>query len=188
MDQLVPIYRTCPVPQHIFSYLDPKSLSNCRLVAFSWKECIDDHKFWYCLQLEDLEKKKVDFKDLTLVQAFPEWEEALLYFKSRVPLETLKLFTLHLKDYFKHGNTLVSPLHSAIKSDNLTFIHLLLQSPLDFNTRDDKGWTPMHYACDNSKLEMMSLLLNNVQEKQIDFHALSSKYFIFTYHSNAHFT
>ena len=177
MDQLVPIYRTCPVPQHIFSYLDPKSLSNCRLVAFSWKECIDDHKFWYCLQLEDLEKKKVDFKNLTLVQAFPEWEEVLAYFKSRVPLETLKLFILHLRKYFKHGNTLVSPLHSAIKSGNLTFVHLLLQSPLDFNTRDAEGWTPMHYACDNSKVEMMSLLLNNLQRKQINFHALSCKCF-----------
>ena len=96
-----------------------------------------------CLQLEDLEKKKVDFKDLTLIQAFPEWKEVLLYFKTRVPLGTLKLFLLHLKDYFLHGNTFVSPLHSAIKCDNLTFIHILLQSPLDFNTRDEEEWTPI---------------------------------------------
>ena len=61
--------------------------------------------------------------------------------------------------------------------ENLTFIHILLQSPLDFNTRDEEGWTPMHYACDNSKVEMMSLLLNNLQRKQINFHALSCKCF-----------
>ena len=114
---------------------------------------------------------------MTLIQAFPEWKEVLLFFKTRVPLGTLKLFLLHLKDYFLHGNTFVSPLHSAIKCDNLTFIHILLQSPLDFNTRDEEGWTPMHYACDNSKVEMMSLLLNNLQRKQINFHALSCKCF-----------
>ena len=61
-----------------------------------------------------------------------------------------------------HQETLVSGLHRAVLNKRMELVHHFLQYR-DVNEKDMHGATPLHYACKESCLEIVDLLL--------DFHA-----------------
>ena len=50
--------------------------------------------------------------------------------------------------------------YKAFEEDNISLAELYLSRGADVNARDDDGWTPLHYACDLDRSEIVQLLLN----------------------------
>ena len=57
-----------------------------------------------------------------------------------------------------HGNN-IRPMHSAIISHRVDIVRLLLDSGLDVNDRDSKGYTSLHYAANRGKVEIVNILM-----------------------------
>ena len=187
MDCLVRFYSTCPVPERIFNFLDPRSLCNCRLVSSHWKECMDSLKCWHRSKLESFEKKRL-FKNekdvdeesykivtffrgeklLCIYEKFPRWEQLMFHFKFNTKIKDLRDFANYMTTYFEKGDKSLNPLHDAILTENMPFIFLLLQTPWDFFGRDENGLNPLHFASQHNKNEILMLLLDVAKERRID--------------------
>ena len=191
MDCVVRIYPTCPVPQKVFTYLDARSLGNCRLVASHWKECIDSLKCWHRSRLEGYEKKLLfDLNNadnglfrrliygkvkLNITEKFPQWKPVIDHFKFNANFQDLRDFATNMVDYFENDKKNFNPLHNAIVIENIPFILLLLQSPLDFGARDQDGLTALHLACLHGSKAVLELLLKVATAKGIDINLESGK-------------
>ena len=71
----------CHIVRNISSFLDPKSLAQCRAVCHSWKDSIDNSRKWLIFQLEHIHNQEKSFIDYdayevvksTIKARFPEW-------------------------------------------------------------------------------------------------------------------
>lgn len=53
----------------------------------------------------------------------------------------------------------VMPLHSAVATNKVDIVELLLKNGAKVNAKQDSGWTPLHEAAMNGQLEMVQLLI-----------------------------
>lgn len=65
-----------------------------------------------------------------------------------------KLTGVNIKD--KKSNT---PLHQAVKFNNKTVTELLINNDADFNSVNNNGETPLHIACFNGNIDLVTLLI-----------------------------
>ena len=75
------------IVRNISSYLDPKSLAQCRVVCHSWKDLIDNDRQWLIFQLEHIHNQEkilteYNVKDKpkmksTITARFPEWNACI---------------------------------------------------------------------------------------------------------------
>ena len=56
----------CHIVRNISSFLDPKSLAQCRLVSHSWKDLIDNDRKWLIFQLEHILNQEKIFYVLSM--------------------------------------------------------------------------------------------------------------------------
>ena len=88
------------IGRHISSFLDARTLSDCRLVCFSWKKLIDNDKHWLILQLKHIIESEKTFIDVqhenkpkiktTIQKRFPEWKCVVQKFAPGAPLEATR--------------------------------------------------------------------------------------------------
>ena len=81
------------IVRHISSYLNAKSLAQCRLVSKPWKDLTDNHRHWLSLQLEHIKFKTKLFVDYqkkgepnilsNMAERFPEWNVVIEQFSRR---------------------------------------------------------------------------------------------------------
>ena len=112
---------------HIFKYLDPKSLGQCRAVSKGWKSLIDNDKFWW---MQILDGKMIIYNNLiqgfghdfrwTNVYMCPAHEpsdqfefffnfkDTFVHIKENETLENLRRFGKFVLDFYcwirEHGN------------------------------------------------------------------------------------
>ena len=55
----------------------------------------------------------------------------------------------------------LTPLHIAVKNNNLSFVELLLKSGADIDSEDNKGRTPLFYAIAEKNLTITKYLILN---------------------------
>ena len=163
----------CHIVRNISSYLDPKSLAQCRVVCHSLKDLIDNDRQWLIFQLEHIHSKEKAFidccsKDQPKVKSsiktrFPEWNAFIEELSKRQNIPILKEVIKHMWIYFKDEsmNFCRNPLHSAIANSNIEFTQLLINSGIDLEMKTPDGWTPLHIACRHGKIEMIQLLVKH---------------------------
>ena len=126
------------IVRNISSYLDPKSLAQCRVVCHSWKDLIDNDRQWLIFQLENIHKQENTFTDLwtqqnikwTIKALCPEWntfvEEVLK--RQNIPIlkEVIKWMWIYFKD--ESMNCYRNPLHHAVAESNIEFVQIFIKS------------------------------------------------------------
>ena len=56
------------IVRNISSFLDPKSLAQCRLVNHSWKYSIDNDRQWFIFQLEHVHNQEITGDEIDYVE------------------------------------------------------------------------------------------------------------------------
>ena len=151
----------CQIIYHISSFLDAKSLAQCRLVSKSWRDLIDNDRPWLVFQLDYIQNTKKSFIDCntiqikgptiksTIAKRFPEWTFVVEQFTRRQKITKLKEFVEQMWIYFKDDEMIfyTNPLHDAARKSNTTFVKLLINAGIDLSMKNPTGSTPFHYAC-----------------------------------------
>jgi len=173
MKELIENPGHCHIVRNISSFLDVKSLAQCRLVCHSWRDLIDNDRPWLVFQLQHIhgqEKRFVDYltkgkpkvKD-TIDKRFLEWSAFIQQVSRKQSIQSLKGIVREMWRYFK--DELVSynanPLHDSVGKSRLKSVKLLADCGIDLTMTTPYGWTPMHIACRNSNVEMVQLLLKH---------------------------
>ena len=83
MEELIENPGKCHIVRNMSSFLDAKSLGQCRLVSQSWKDLLDNDRSWLDFQLEHIHTLEKTFADqeaedkpsvkTTIKERFPEW-------------------------------------------------------------------------------------------------------------------
>ena len=161
------------VVRNISSYLDPKSLAQCRVICHSWKDSIDNDRRWLIFQLKhihDQEKIFIDYivKDKPKVKStikarFPEWNAFIEEVSRRRNIPMLKEIVKWMWIYFKKESIdyYRNPLLHAVKKSNIEIVQILIKSGINLEMKNQEGWTPLHYACGYGNIEMVQLLIKH---------------------------
>ena len=124
------------VVRNISSYLDPKSLAQCRVICHSWKDSIDNDRRWLIFQLKhihDQEKTFVNYfvKDEPKVKSaikarFPKWNAFIEEVSRRQNIPILKEIVNGMWIYFKDESVKFNrnPLHHAVAKSDIGFVQL----------------------------------------------------------------
>ena len=98
------------IATHVFKYLDPKSVGQCRAVSNGWKSFIDNDKYWW---IKVLEAKKMfeifDYYEQVQHQQhllYRELKFAFKYVKLNASSDNLKLFGRFILDFYCWFDTL----------------------------------------------------------------------------------
>jgi len=161
------------IVRNISSFLDAKSLAQCRLVSQSWKDLIDNNRPWLVFQLEHIHTKEKTFVDqeaedkpsvkTTIKERFSEWYKFIQQIsrKQSIPrlTEIVRQMWIYMNDQIYDDN----PLHSAISKSDTQYVQVLVDCGIDLTmTAQDNGRTPMHYACRFGSKEMVKLLFKHL--------------------------
>ena len=161
------------IVNHISSYLDRKSIAQCRLVCQSWKDSIDYDRSWLVFQLEHIQSQEKTFVDYAaegepkvkgiVQERFPEWQAFIQQISRKQRIFRLKKVVEQMWIYLKDEKTGYdeTPLHWAAEKSNVEFVQLLVDCGIDLKMTDPDGWTPMHSACRYANLEMVQWLIKH---------------------------
>ena len=159
------------IVRNISSFLDPKSLAQCRVVCHSWKDVIDNDRQWLIFQLEHIHKQENIFIDhwaqpifkWTLKVRYPEWNTFIEEVSRRQNISRLKEMVNDMWTYFKDKSTnyYINPLHHAVAKSDIGFVQILIKSGINLEMKNPYGWTPLHYACEGGNIEMVQLLIKH---------------------------
>ena len=129
------------IGNHISSFLDAKSLAECRLVCHSWRDLIDNDAPWYIFQLEHLEnKKKIVFdplrmlkRTLTIKERFPEFTNFIQEISRKESVTNLTMLVNQMWIYFKDHTVdyYTSPHMHAVLKSNVEFLQLFTKYDID---------------------------------------------------------
>ena len=164
----------CHIVKNISSFLDLKSLAQCRLVSQSWRGLVDNDRPWLIFQLEfihDQEKWKCKSNNknkpkgqTTIKEVFPKWNTFITKISQRISIPKLKELVQHMWTYLEDEELSYRrhPFLYAIEESNIPFVQLLIDFGIDLKMRDAKKWTPLHYACMYGNIEMAKLIAKHV--------------------------
>ena len=159
----------CHIVQKISSFLDVRSLSQCRLVSQSWKNLIDNDRPWLTFQIEFIHgqikkgKSKIISKEKyegkTIKELFPEWISFTEQNLKKLSLPKLKYFVIEMWNYLKNEEYICNPFHFAVYQSNVSFVQILIDAGIDLSMKTLDGLTPFHLACGKGKLAMVELMI-----------------------------
>ena len=159
------------IVNHISSFLDVKSLAQCRLVCHSWRDLIDNDRPWLIFQLEHIQSQEKTFVDTSkddepevngiIKERFPEWTSFTynVFRQKNIPIlkEVVRQMWIYFED--KEISFNCNPFHEAVGESNIDYVQLLIRCGIDLGMKSPDGWTPMHTACCNGNIDMVQLLI-----------------------------
>ena len=106
------------IVRNVSSFLDAKSLAQCRLVCHTWRDLIDNDRPWLLFQLRHLHSQEKTFVDYsankgkpkvkgTIQDRFPEWNAFIRQVSRKQSITRLKetvrlMWTYFNKDYMSY--------------------------------------------------------------------------------------
>ena len=169
MKELLENAGLCHLVRHLSSFLDVKSLAQCRLVSQAWRDLIENDRPWWIFQLEHIQTKekmfvegKKPFKS-TIMARFPKWTGFTKEFSRNQRIVRLKKLVEEMWIYFNDDKVQCEcPLLYAVEID---VVRLLLEQPedkeIDLRVVDQEGFTPLNYAWMEAQLPVIMVLLFN---------------------------
>ena len=149
---------------HISSFLDVKSLAQCRLVSQSWRRLVE--RQWQLLQLEHMKTIETDKAIVrgTISNNFLEWIEIMDLYKTQNTPKlrnfVQEMWTYEYNDTFYNSKR--NPLFDLSSNYNIEFLQTLICKNIDWATiKDSDGWTVLHYACEYGSIETVQLLISS---------------------------
>ena len=133
------------VSLRIFDNLDLKSILSCREINKMWKKAIDENVLLWKRQLQLLKSKEIYYDETkTVIEVFPEWKVVFDYYENEASVSQLRQIVVALQspfcyliNYFQNYwyDELRSPLQIEAERGHYQLIRLLVDSPMDFNSR-----------------------------------------------------
>ena len=150
----------------IFKTLDPKTLGYCRSVSKAWKECIDNDRNWWQLQLSQcgdlpmyLLPRRAGFDDRTYLRFHP--------------MDTLK-------DIYPHFVTVIEKqICPRAKLEDLKFFgQFMVDYCIEKREESDQFVrSPLHFASWNNRMDIFNFLADFAPTLNLNFEAIYiSKY------------
>ena len=161
------------VPEYIFGFLDPNSITKCLRVSKKWHNFLKSSKIWLIKQLEYLifskkylvQNSELQPTQVTLVQVFPDWQEVFVHLQKKtkeeleVILEKLGEFFFEFEDQQRFYKS--SPLHYACRYGHLDFLKIMFKIPcLKIQVQNDCQESIVDFAMQYGQVEVMKFLLN----------------------------
>ena len=146
------------VAVNIFKCLDPKSLGNCRQTSKVWKDFIDNEKEWWQALLNSDNRwawyAKASYatlygrcyQDLSLNRMKRDFDNSMVYICEEGPAKSIKVFGRFLLDYY-------------------------------LSTRQirDCGASPLHYAVDQNRVDILKILADSPYMRYFNLRDLTVK-------------
>ena len=164
------------VPEYIFGFLDPTSITKCLRVSKKWNNFLTSSKIWLIKRLEYLifskkylvQNSELQPTQVTLVQVFPDWQEVFVHLQKRtkeeleIILENLRGFFFEFEDVNSRFRYLkASPLHYACKYGHLDFLEIMFKIPcLKIPVKDICQKSIVDFALEYGQVEVMKFLFN----------------------------
>ena len=164
----------------IFEDLSHEDVLNCRRVCKFWNESlrrISDLKLikefvnWRYV----FDEEKQEYNKLSTI--IPGWKNATKKYGVRASMEDLEEVKNSLKKLARPGphpddlDCQAYPVHQAAKDGDVRLMELILNTSYDFNARDFRGRTALHYACMSGRTEIVQLLITSFKDLGIDLNA-----------------
>ena len=149
------------IASHIFKYLDPKSLGQCRAVSTGWKSFIDNDKYWWIQVLEAKSMLRRGFRMIETFDVFAnrmiwfpdngygEFENTVAYIKGHESLENLRRFGRFVLDYYCCFDKLDEVDPSVPRQIDVLEFRMQVHESLE---------TPLHFAADHNRLDILNYL------------------------------
>ena len=150
----------------IFCLVDTQSLLNCRRVCHLWNNFLCLHRFYWKRFYWRVQNHR-DFK--RLIKLHPKWKDLFHHFELCQCIDESKLFLRMVQRYL--GRNFIqenqTPFHLAVISGALEEVQLVLHY-FQLNDQDEEfSGFGFLTAAENGKQEMVELLLNEAQERQV---------------------
>ena len=151
MRELIENSGQCQIVRNISSFLDAKSLAQCRLVCQSWRDLIDNDRPWLIFQLEHIHTKEKTFVDYfaegkpsvksAIQERFPEWYKFIQQISRKQTIPKLTEIVKQMWIYFKDDQICYSnnPLHHAISKSDIQYVQVLVDCGIDLTMTASQG-------------------------------------------------
>lgn len=154
------------IVRHISSFLDAKSLAQCRLVCKAYKRLIETDRQWLIVQLEHIHSREIRIPrihaGLSIQILFPEWTDFTDQLKMLLDLPTFRKIVEQMWIFFEWepSRYLANPFHKAICQSDIYFVKLMIRLGFNLELSDPDGRSPMHIACATGDLRMVQMIID----------------------------
>lgn len=167
------------VMDQIFSYLSAPDLCNLRLTSKILHCAVELNKRWWLFQLKFIMSTPIPIKTIfneDHESTFEELWHALKslneHFQRKESAERVKKYVNLLWIYLK--DEMDSEYWTPPYTKNIEFANFFMTTPFDWNIKHEDGYFPLHYACRYGNLDVVKLLLNFLESKNIDFFTMTN--------------
>ena len=167
---------------NIMKRLSPKDLGNCRLLSKVWRDYIDDpvrKELWYKPQFNVIYRAYVKASKERCPDSRPgdpqlyfdnleDWMQVIRDVYNSGDITKMKIFTKNMLRLVldKYGDGDVrsnTPLHRAVRDNNLDFLKMLPYDVIDLSQTDYQDETAFFEACYCGKKEIVEFLVNEAE-------------------------
>ena len=195
MDLLTTNHGLSLIAVKIFKLLKKKDLFKCRLVARSWRDCIDADIFWWRLHIENVYKavektklplsytlirpvghnpREIHCRPRILMKVFDMYPDMVQFFERALKqnMEITQELIPKLKEYHKENRKeFQHPIHWAASVGDIDFIIMLHDyCDADYNYQHQRfcccRCSPLNIACQNNQVEMVEFLFEHLENEE----------------------
>ena len=157
MENFILIYPQ--IIQQIFEQLDSKNLVNCREVAKSWQDHIDNQNLTWIRIVE--------------IPTVLQHEDTYLHVAAKTGQTEIFEMILEEEESKNPRNRYgVTPFHQICRNGSLQLAELIVQESyelnIQLNSKDGSGRTAFHDACRNGQSEIVEMLIEKSREINIE--------------------
>ena len=147
------------IAQQIFEQLDSKNLVNCREVAKSWQEHIDN--------------KKLNWIQIVEIPTVLQYEDTYLHVAAKTGQTEMFEMILENEEKKNPRNRFgVTPFHQICRNGFLQLAEMIVQESyelnIELNSKDGSGRTAFHEACRKGQPEIVEILIEKIREINIE--------------------
>ena len=171
------------IGESIIMHLDHKNLQDCRLVEHSWKNFLDNPRFWFkkCIQNGLSKELQTEWNKLIQMLQGSNLEQnltmclikmqkyswhftyPLLWISSVGDLDLVQFILQHEKLFQFKSLLKESPIHLAAKNGHIEVVKTLMACTDNPNAPNEYGETPIHYAARYGHNEVVKVLMAGIE-------------------------
>ena len=169
MDKFMDNVNLWHLRDHIFRYLNLESVKTCRQVCKFWNESLE--RILYVKFLQEFGDREIEFQNEKVSSYIPGWQKAMKKYGAQASIEDLQKVKDSLRKLVTlNGKCLNRPVRQAAMNGDVNLMEIILNTSYDFNDRRE-GCTPLEWACQSGRTEIVQLLINSSKDSGIDLNA-----------------
>ena len=135
----------------ILKHLDDQSLVKSKKANKEISKFLENERSYW---IRILWKSKMTFEGFEI-----SWNEVI----NRTQTETIKELVISVQQFLKSHPIwgTVAPLHIAIEKGSIELCQYIIRKTCNKNPGNVTGWTPLHWAANNNRLDLCRLINHN---------------------------